>query len=125
MGKPHPIELRERVVLYVDEGHSHHETARVFTVSVSFVNNMIKLRRETGSLAAKKQGNPGKGKLSPYDHWVKERLRQKGDLTLDELRIELHDQHGMEVHRASIGSWLHRLGLSNKKNSHRQRAKTS
>lgn len=124
MGKPHPIELRARVVGYVDKGHSHQETARVFTVSVSFVNNMIKLRRKTGSLAAKKQGNPGKGKLSPYDDWVKERLREKGDLTLDELRIKLHDQHGMEVHRASIGGWLHRLGLSNKKNTHRQRAET-
>lgn len=124
MGKPHPIELRERVVLYVDEGHSHQETARVFAVSVSFVNNMIKLRRVTGSLAAKKQGNPGKGKLSPYDHWVRERLREKGDLTLDELRIELHHQHGLEVHRASIGNWLHRLGLSNKKNTDRQRAET-
>jgi transposase len=125
MGKPHPIELRERVVLYVDEGYSHRETARVFSVSVSFVNNMIKLRRKTGSLAAKKQGNPGKGKLSPYEDWVRERLRGKADLTLDELRIELHDQHGLEVHRASIGYWLHRLGLSNKKNTHRRRAEAS
>jgi transposase len=125
MGKPHPIELRERVVLYVDEGHSHQETARVFTVSVSFVNNMIKLRRKTGSLAAKKQGNPGKGKLSPYNNWVKERLAEKGDLTLDELSLELLEQHGVRVHRASVGYWLHRLGLSSKKNSYSTRTNAS
>ena len=27
MGKRHPIELRERVVGFVDEGHGHRETA--------------------------------------------------------------------------------------------------
>lgn len=124
VGKPYPIELRERVVAYVDEGHSHRQTARVFFVSVKFVNDMIKLRRETGSLAAKKQGNKSKGKLSPYVDWVKSRLAEKGELTLDELSLELLDQHGCKVHRASVGSWLHRLGLSSKKNSHRARAET-
>jgi len=122
MGKPHPIELRKRVVAYVDEGHSHQETARVFSVSVSFVNNMIKLRHTTGSLAPKKQGNPSKGKLSPYEGWVRERLAGQGDLTLDELRVELLNQHGLKVHRASVGGWLHRLGLSHKKNTCGMRA---
>ena len=30
MGKPHPMELRTRVVAYVDEGHGHREAARHF-----------------------------------------------------------------------------------------------
>jgi len=122
MGKAHPIELRERVVSYVDGGHSHREAGRVFSVSVRFVNDMVKLRRETGSLAPKKQGNPGKGKLSPYEDWVRGRISEQGDLTLDALRVELEDQHGLKVHRASIGGWLHRLGLSHKKNTCRPRA---
>ncbi|GAA5541498.1 Mobile element protein [Ochrobactrum soli] len=29
MGKPHPIELRERVVAFVNEGNSHREAARL------------------------------------------------------------------------------------------------
>ncbi len=57
MGKPHPIELRERVVAFVDEGNGHREAARHFRVSAKFVNDMIKLRRETGGLVAKRQGN--------------------------------------------------------------------
>lgn len=125
MGKPHPIELRERVVKYVGEGHSHRETARVFSVSVSFVNNMIKLKKQTNSLSPKKQGNGGKGKLRPYESWVRQRLAEKGDLTLDELRLELVEQHALTVHRATIGSWLHRLGLSSKKNTYRTRAQTA
>ncbi len=59
MGKPYPLELRERVVGFVDEGHGHREAARHFRVSPKFVNDMIKLRWETGGLAPKCQGNPG------------------------------------------------------------------
>lgn len=53
-GKPHPLELRCRVVDFVDEGHSHREAARHFRVSPRFVNDLIVLRRETGSLAPKR-----------------------------------------------------------------------
>ena len=112
MGKPHPIELRVRVVAFVDEGHSHRAAARHFRVSPKFVNDMIKLRRATGGLAAKPQGNGGgRGKLSGLDEWGRARMLEKGELTLDELRLELEQVHGVKVHRASVGDWLHRLRL--------------
>jgi transposase len=57
MGRPHPVELRLRVVAFVDEGHGHREAARHFRGSPRFVNDMVKLRRETGGLAPKRQGN--------------------------------------------------------------------
>ncbi|SFA39123.1 Helix-turn-helix domain-containing protein [Paracoccus halophilus] len=53
MRKPHPVELRKRVAAFVDEGNSHREAARHFRLSPRFVNDMIKLRRETGGLDAK------------------------------------------------------------------------
>ena len=72
MGRPHPIQLRERIVAFVDEGNSHREAARHFRVSPKFVNDMIKLRRETGSLAAMRQGNLGHlGKLHGFEDWVR------------------------------------------------------
>jgi transposase len=43
------------------------------------------------------------------------RLAEKGDLTLDELRLELEQEQGVTVHRSSVGHWLHRLGQSHKK----------
>jgi len=117
MGKPHPIELRERVVGYVEEGHSHRAAAARFRVSPRFVNNMVILKRETGSLAAKPQGRrPGVGKLSAHRDWVRRRIAEDGDLTLDELRVELAGR-GVKVHRSSVGRLLHRLRLSHKKNT--------
>ena len=115
MGKPHPIEMRERVVAFVDEGHGHREAARHFRVSPRFVNDMIKLRRETGALVPKRQGNPGRGKLNDVSDFVRAQIAEKGDLTLDALVIALRDRRGVAAHRSSVGRLLHRLGLSHKK----------
>jgi hypothetical protein len=65
MGKPHPVELRQRVVDHVAEGNTHRSTAARFKVSVKFVNDMVKLMKTTGGLVPKAQGNGGgHGKLS-------------------------------------------------------------
>jgi transposase len=114
MGKPHPIELRERVVAFVNEGNTNREAARHFRVSPRFVNNMMILHHSSGSLAAARQGHPPGSKLSPHGKWISERVALQGEVTLDELCVLLAER-GIEVHRATVGRFLHRLGLSNKK----------
>ena len=121
MGKSHPIELGSRVIAFVEEGHGHREAARHFRVSPRFVNDMVILKRETGGLVAKPQGNHAAGKLAPYSGWLRDRLAIKGDLTLDDMVAELAAVQGVTVHRGSVGRWLHRLGLSHKKNAAGQR----
>lgn len=123
MGKPYPMALRERVDAFVDEGHGHREASRHFRVSPRFVNELMKLRRETASLAPRRQGHApgGWGKLAPHAAFVRERMAQTGELTLDELCVELASR-GVIVHRSSVGRLLHRLGLSHKKNAAGQRA---
>ena len=116
MPKAYPLELRERVVSRVEQGHSHRSTAVHFSVSIKFVNDMVKLKRETGSLCAQPVGNNrGHGKLEPYKDWVRDRVASKGDITLMELGLELDEQFGVRVHHSSMGRFLHRLGLSHKK----------
>ena len=115
MGKPHPVELRDRAVRLVEEGSTHTEAARRLCVSIKFVNDMVRLKRETGSLAPKRQGNPGRGKLTGVKGWVERRIAAQPDLTIDELTAELAAEHGVKVHRSSIGRLLLRLGLSHKK----------
>lgn len=115
MGKPHPVELRARVVALVEQGNTHTEAARRLCVSIKFVNEMVRLKRETGSLAPKPQGNPGRGKLSCVKDWVHGRIAAQPDLTIDELTAELGADHGLKVHRSSVGRLLLRLGLSHKK----------
>lgn len=121
MGKPHPIELRSRVVAFVEEGNSNREAARHFRVSPRFVNNMMILQRSTGSLAPGKQGHPPGSKLAAHGVWISERVSAHGEVTLDELCLELAGR-GVDVHRATVARVLHGLGLSNKKKPQGKRA---
>ncbi|TBC88685.1 IS630 family transposase [Rhizobium ruizarguesonis] len=115
MGKPHPIELRVRVVAFVEEGNSHREAARHFRVSPRFINNMMILHRTSGSLAPARQGHaPSGGKLAAHGKWIAERVADNGEVTLDELCVELAGR-GVLVHRATVSRFLNRLGLSIKK----------
>jgi transposase len=51
--------LRERVVAFVEKGHSHLAAAARFEVSVRFVNDMVIQKREAHSLEPRTQGNGG------------------------------------------------------------------
>jgi transposase len=83
MGKPHPIELRSRVVAFVEEGNSHREAARHLRVSLRFVNNLVIRQRTVGSLVPPRQGYaPGGGKL-------------------DELCVELAER-GVAAHHSTV-----------------------
>lgn len=111
MGKPHPLELRARAVALVEPGNTHTEAARRLCVSIKLVNDMVRLKRETGALAPKPQGNPGRGKLMGVKDWVQRRIAVRPDLTIDELTAELAVEHGLLVHRSSVGRLLlHRPG---------------
>ena len=112
MCKPHPMELRQRVVSHVDAGNTHRSAAAHFYVSVKFVNDMVKLKQETGSLAPKRQGNPGIGKLTPHESRVREQVKAKGEITLDEMAARLRTDFGVFVDPGSVWRLFQRLGLT-------------
>ena len=65
MGKAHPMELRSRVVAFVEQGHDHREAAWHFRVSPCFVNDMVILKRASRGLLPMVQGTHAEGKLVP------------------------------------------------------------
>jgi transposase len=126
MGKAHPIALRERVIAFVEEGHSHRAAAKRFRVSVKFVNDMVILKRETGGLEPRAQGNGGgHGKLVSVQDWITGRIGKKPDLTLNDLVGELADQHGIAIHRVSVWRFLRGIGLTHKKRPASRRAEAA
>jgi transposase len=116
MGRSHPMALRERVVAFVEEGHSHRAAGARFRVSVKFVNDMVILKRKTGGLEPRAQGNGGgHGKLASLRGWIEARMVAKPDLTLDDLVLGLADRHSITIHRVSVWRVLRSLGLTHKK----------
>src|SRR6476620_8217841 len=118
MPKPYSLDRRERVVRFVDEGHSRHAAAAHFRVSVSFVVNLVKAFRVRGSLAPKPSGGRRHAKLEPHRAF----LLEKAAITMPELAAELAAATCEKADPASLSRWLIRIGYRFKKNSAGQRA---
>jgi transposase len=125
MPRPYSLDLRERVVRFVDAGHSRHAAAAHFGVSVSFVVILMRNYRKTGSLAPKPSGGRRHSKLDPHRVFLLARIAEKDDITMPELAAELAVAAGVQVAPASISRWLIRNEYSFKKNASGQRARTS
>jgi transposase len=125
MPKPYSLDLRERVVGFVEEGHSRHRAAAHFRVSVSFVVNLMKAFQTRGSLEPKSSGGRRHAKLEPHRLFLLARVAEKADISMPELAAELVAATGEKVDPASLSRWLIRAGYRFKKNSARQRARSS
>ena len=114
MTKSYSLDLRQRVVRFVEAGHSCHEAARHFEVSVAFVVRLMAAYRATGSLAAKPEGGWRYSKLDPHREFLIRRVSEKSDITMPQLAAELAAR-GTKITPASISRWFIRNGYSFKK----------
>ncbi|MER8409700.1 MULTISPECIES: helix-turn-helix domain-containing protein [unclassified Mesorhizobium] len=125
MPKPYSLDLRERVVRFVEAGHSRRAAAAHFGVSVSFVVILMRNYRKTESLAPKASGGRRHSKLDPHRAFLLGRVAEKDDITMPELAAELAAATDVQVAPASISRWLIRNGYRFKKNAAGQRARSS
>jgi transposase len=125
MAKAYSLDLRERVVRYVDEGHSRRSAAAHFRVSISFVVNLVKAFHVRGSLAPKPSGGRRHAKLEPHRPFLLNKLAEKADITMSELAAELAAATCEKADPASLSRWLIRIGYRLKKNSAGKRARAA
>jgi transposase len=116
MTKAYSLDLRRRVVRFVDAGHSRREAAAHFDVSISFVVKLVATWRATGSYAPKPEGGWRHSKLDPHRAYLERRMAEKSDVTMPELALELAHK-GVRVAPASLSRWYLRNGYSYKKNA--------
>lgn len=117
MGKPYSLDLRERIVGYVEQGHSARAAAQVFGVSASTAVRLVAAHRQQGHVVPKPQGRPPGtvGKLAAHIGFLVETVKVKPALTLQELAAALRKVRGLEVQLSSIHRALVRAGYSYKK----------
>jgi len=125
MGKPYSLDLRERVVVWVEEkGLSCREAAERLGVAPSTAINWIRRKRETGSAAPGQIGGyKPKTIRGELRDWLIERCRTR-DFTLRGLVAEIAER-GVKIDYRSVWEFVHAENLSYKKNRIRQRAGSS
>ncbi len=116
MTKALSLDLRRRVVRFVEAGHSRHEAAARFEVSVSFVVKLVAAWRSTGSYAPKPEGGWRYSKLDPHRAFLLRRVAEQADITMPELAVELAEL-GVAIAPASLSRWYLRNGYRFKKNT--------
>jgi transposase len=117
MAKPYSMDLRERVLRDADAGLPSEELAARYHVSVSWVNELKRRRRETGSIAPLKQTKFRARVLAARASHLGALVAARPDATLAELREALQTSAGL----ATIWRELDRLQLTVKKNGTRRR----
>lgn len=115
-------DLRERIAEAYDEGAgSQRALAARFRVSRTFVERLLRRRRETGSLAARPRAGGRRGILDePASRLVARLVRRQNDLTLAELCERVAGERGVRVSVPTMHRALVRLGLRTKKDAARQ-----
>jgi transposase len=112
------LDLRKRVLRAWDNGTKPDAIATTFDVSVAWVYRLLQRRRETGSIAPRKQTKfRGRTLSSAEEARLVGLITAKPDATLAEL------QHALPTRAALSTLWrtIDRLGLTVKKNGTRRR----
>jgi transposase len=125
MPKAYSLDLRKRVVRFVEDGHSRRAAAARFEASVSFVVNLVKAFRSRGSLEARPSGGRRHAKLEPHRTFLLAQIDERADITMPELAAALAAATGETADPASLSRWLIRAGYRFKKNPAGQRARSS
>lgn len=116
MGKSLSLDIRERVVSLVEDGHSCHEAARRFRISAASAVRIMQRRRRFGSVVAAVQGRPRTSKLDVATGFLTSQIEATPDKTMPELVVELFEEHGIRATPAMLSRHLiHRLGYTYKK----------
>lgn len=117
--KQYPTVLRERLLRFVDAGHSQAEAARTFGVSVRTVHRW-RAQQVSGDLAPRTR--PGRTpRIGPAQAAaLQAQVVAAPDATLAEHCASWSQQHGVTVSVATMCRAIRRLGITVKKSPLRQ-----
>ena len=115
--KPYSQDLRQKVFdAYQRNEGSQRQLAKRFSVSLSFVQNLLKRHREQQTIEPKPHGGGAQPKLTDEQiALVAQFIEQKNDATLVELCTRLEQETGVQVSRATMGRLTQKLNLTQKK----------
>jgi transposase len=116
--KAYSRDLRDRVVQDVEGSVcSQTEAAVKYSVSLSFVQKLMKRVRETGSPAAKPASGGVKRRLGKAEKLIRAEVKHNPDVTLNALCEQVESKLGLWSDESMMSRELKRLGITLKKRS--------
>ncbi len=125
--KPYSLDFRQKIIdIYESEAISQRQLATRFRVTLSFIEKLLKQRRQTGFIAPKVRNQQTPTKLNAEQLAVLKQLamlkqlaEDHNDATLEELRDQLEASTGVRIGRSTVDRMLKKLNLTVKKNTPR------
>ncbi len=115
--KAYSIDLRQKVIdAYNNQEGSLRQLAKRFSVSLSFVQRLLKRYHQSGTVEPKPHGGGKPAKLTQEQMViVKILVEEDNDATLVELCERLQQRIGVKLSRATLGRITQTLNLTRKK----------
>ncbi len=112
------LDLRKKVFSAWQAGEgSQRELAKRFNVSLSFIRDLSRRYKETGTIAPKPQGGDRRSKLQEKEQKiVKEIVESKNELYLREIQNIIQNQTGIVISVSSLCRTLQKRQLRRQKN---------
>lgn len=115
--KAYSTDLRQKVMnAYNNREGSQRELAKRFSVSLSFIQSLLRRFRTSGTVEPKPHGGGQTAKLTSEQVALMTKfVEEENDAILVELCCRLEKQTGVKVSRATMGRITQRLNLTRKK----------
>ena len=124
MGRPYSQDLHERVVEAAGTTSRRQAAAR-FGVGVATAIRWMATLTVTGTVAARPQGRARRSKLDPHAAYLRTLIAERDDMTLEEMRARLKDEHDLTVGLGTLRAFLDARGLNYKKRQPTPRSRTT
>src|SRR5215471_15548807 len=113
MHGPYPVELRMRVIDFVEGGASRRDAAEQFEVSASSAVHWVQRFRDDGTCEPMRRGG-GTSPLEKYSRQILALISARRDLTLNEMVSALHKRR-IPGSRSALSRFFARHGITVKK----------
>lgn len=111
-GRPLSLDLRLRILAWVEAGQSRRATAAKVDISPGFVVGLMRRCREAGPFEPARQGRPPGGGPTPLQAFVIDLLEARPDITMPELAEVAKAEHGISADPSRFSRCLTTLGFS-------------
>jgi transposase len=113
--KAYSVDLPEKVLRAVDQGHPRQEIIKLLGVSRATIKRYLKQRRETGTVTPKVIAGRAPKKLGPLQTELVAQLQAHDDLGLEEQCRLWEQSHGVKVSTSTMSRAIKLVGWTRKK----------